>query len=128
MSAKSGIEYADAAWPIVAGCDYESPGCKNCWAVKDSWRLAHNPNAKIHNAYFGTVDKRPGGRLVWSGIVRPLWNRLEWPLHWKKPRRIFVSPMADLFHPAGPDAFISRVSPVARSRRMSCGEVPRGSE
>jgi protein gp37 len=99
VSEHSTISWTDATWPIVAGCDYESPGCSNCWAVRDSWRMAHNPNPKIHNAYFGTVDKRADGKLVWSGVVRELHARLDWPLKWRKPKRIFVCSQSDLFHP-----------------------------
>lgn len=108
MSNGSLIGWTDATWPIVAGCEYASPGCSNCWAVRDSWRLAHNPHPAVHNAYFGTVDKRADGKLVWSGIIRELWNRLDWPLAWKKPRRIFVCSQADLFHPQVSADFIAK--------------------
>ncbi len=107
MSSNTAISWTDATWPIVAGCQYESPGCSNCWAVRDSWRLAHNPNPKVHNAYFGTVDKTKDGKLVWSGIVRTLPDRLAWPLRWRKERRIFVCSQSDLFHPKVPFEFIA---------------------
>lgn len=107
MSEHSPIGWTDATWPIVAGCDYVSPGCANCWAVRDSWRMAHNPNPKVHSAYFGTVDKQDSGKLVWSGIVRTLPLRLDWPLKWRKPRRIFVCSQADLFNPKVPFEFIA---------------------
>lgn len=107
MSEHSPIGWTDATWPIVAGCDYVSPGCSNCWAVRDSWRMAHNPNPKVHNAYFGTVDKQDSGKLVWSGIVRTLPLRLDWPLKWRKARRIFVCSQADLFNPKVPFEFIA---------------------
>lgn len=107
MSENSPIGWTDATWPIVAGCDYVSPGCSNCWAVRDSWRLAHNPNRKVQDAYFGTVDKQESGKLVWSGIVRTLPNRLDWPLKWRGFKRIFVCSQADLFNPKVPFAFIA---------------------
>lgn len=107
MAEDSTISWTDATWPIVAGCDYVSPGCSNCWAVRDSWRLAHNPNPKVHNAYFGTVDKQASGKLVWSGIVRTLPNRLTWPLKWRGSKRIFVCSQADLFHDKVPFEFIA---------------------
>ena len=107
MADHSTISWTDATWPIVAGCEYASPGCSNCWAVRDSWRLAHNPNPKVHNAYFGTVDKLPSGKLVWSGIIRPLPERLDWPLKWRGFKRIFVCSQADLFHPKVPNEFIA---------------------
>lgn len=109
MSEHSPISWTDATWPIVAGCEYASPGCSNCWAVRDSWRLAHNPNPKVHNAYFGTVDKRPDGKLVWSGIVRELWDRLDWPLKWRGEKKVFVCSQADLFHQRVSFEFIAAV-------------------
>lgn len=109
MSDNTAISWTDATWPIVAGCDYVSPGCSNCWAVRDSWRLAHNPHRKVHEPYFGTVDKRPDGKLVWSGVVRTLPQRLDWPLKWRKARRIFVCSQSDLFHQKVPFEFIAAV-------------------
>lgn len=107
MAENSTISWTDATWPIVAGCDYVSPGCSNCWAVRDSWRLAHNPHRSVSDAYFGTVDKQESGKLVWSGIVRTLPQRLGWPLRWRKPRKIFVCSQADLLHPKVPFEFIA---------------------
>jgi len=108
----STIGWTDATWPIVAGCEYESPGCSNCWAVRDSWRLAHNPHPKVREAFAGTVKKTDAGALVWTGVVRPLPERLDWPLRWRVPRRIFVCSQADLFHPKVPDEFIADVFEV----------------
>lgn len=107
MGEHSTISWTDATWPIVAGCEYASPGCSNCWAVRDSWRLAHNPNPKVHRAYFGTVDKLPSGKLAWSGVIRPLWDRLDWPLKWRGFQKVFVCSQSDLFHPKVPNEFIA---------------------
>lgn len=107
MSQSSDISWCDATWPIVAGCEYVSPGCSNCWAVRDSWRLAHNPHRKVSDAYFGTVDKTDAGKLVWSGIVRELPLRLGWPLKWRGNKRVFVCSQADLFHRKVSNEFIA---------------------
>lgn len=107
MSEHSPIGWTDATWPIVAGCEYVSPGCSNCWAVRDSWRLAHNPHRKVSDAYFGTVDKTDAGKLVWSGIVRELPARLNWPLKWRGHKRVFVCSQADLFHRKVSNQFIA---------------------
>lgn len=112
MSDNSNIPYVDTTWPIVAGCAPASPGCAHCSAIRDSWRLAHNPNLKVSAPYARTVTKRADGRLAWSGIIRPLHDRLNWPLKWKKPRTIFVCNLADLFHPAVPYAFIDQACAV----------------
>jgi protein gp37 len=114
MSEHSAIGWTDATWPIVAGCTYESPGCSNCWAVRDSWRLAHNPHDKVRRMFEGTVKKTEDAKLVWTGLVRPLPERLDWPVKWKAPRRIFVSNMSDLFHPAVPFEFVDEVYAVMR--------------
>ena len=99
MSDNTGIEWADATWPIVAGCTHISEGCENCYAAKlTSGRLRHLPE------YSGLAEH---GRF--NGTVRCLTDRLDWPLHWRKPRKIFVSDMADLFHEAVPDEFIVAV-------------------
>jgi protein gp37 len=77
--------------------------------VRDSWRLSHNPNPKVADAYAGTVERQPNGQLDWTGVIRPLHDRLDWPLRWRKPRRIFVCNEADLFHPDVPEGFIAQV-------------------
>jgi protein gp37 len=123
VSEHSPIGWTDATWPLVGGCEYVSPGCSNCWAVRDSWRMAHNPNPKIHNAYFGTVDKQASGKLVWSGIVRPLWDRLAWPLKWRGSKRVFVCSQSDLFNRKVPFEFIAAAFGVmarARSTPSRC--------
>lgn len=107
MAEHSPIGWTDATWPIVAGCEYESPGCSNCWAVRDSWRLAHNPHLVVSSAFTGTVRKTDAGALVWTGLVRPLPQRLVWPLKWRKARKIFVCSQSDLFHPKVPFDFIA---------------------
>lgn len=90
MSDGSKIEWTDATWPVVAGCDKVSSGCRGCYAIRDSWRLSHHPNPKVSEAYAGTVAKTEGGKLGWTGLVRPLPQRLDWPLKWRKPRKVFV--------------------------------------
>lgn len=106
MARTTGISWCDATLPIVAGCDYESPGCSNCWAVRDSWRLAHSPYPHISAAFKDTVRKTDDGKLVWTGLVRPLPDRLLIPFTWKTPLKIFICNTADLFHPKVPDRFI----------------------
>lgn len=107
MSEHSTISWTDSTWPLIAGCEYESPGCSNCWAVRDSWRLAHNPHAAVRDAFAGTVRKTDAGALVWTGLVRPLPERLSWPLKWRKARRVFVCSQSDLFNPKVPFEFIA---------------------
>lgn len=98
---KTSIEWTDASWNPIVGCTEISPGCANCYAARlSASRLAHVP------AYKGltkieTDNATRGGaarHVRWTGEVRFLPERLEEPLHWKKPRRIFVCDMGDLFH------------------------------
>lgn len=111
MSDGTQISWCDATWPVVVGCDKISPGCQHCWAINDSWRLSHNPNPKVSEVYAGTAKKTAGG-LNWTGVVRPVPQRLDWPLRWRDPRRIFVCSQADLFHEGVPDDYIDKVFAV----------------
>lgn len=94
MGDNSKIEWTDATWSPVLGCNKVSPACKHCYAEPITHRLAKNPNAKIAKAYAGLTNEN--GRF--SGISRFLPDRLSKPLKWKKPRKIFVNSMSDLFH------------------------------
>ena len=83
---KTGIEYLDYTWnPIVMRCTRISEGCDNCWHLRTCDRLKHNPRMMM-NIYAGKNSPWPD----------PL--RLTEPLHHKKPARIGVQFMGDLFH------------------------------
>lgn len=97
---KTSIEWATDVWNPVTGCTKVSQGCKNCYAktLHDMRHKAYQEGKHVPLQYakpFETVQLHP--------------DRLELPLHWKKPRRIFVNSMSDLFHPDVPDDFISDV-------------------
>jgi len=72
-------------------------------------RLSGRPEPALRDVYGGLVTPRADGGLDWTGIVRMLPERLEQPRHWGRPRRVYVCPQADLFHPQVPDEFIERV-------------------
>lgn len=91
MGEKTGIEWTDATWNPVTGCTKLSPGCDNCYAENIALRFAGT------KAY-------PNGFEV---QLRP--DKLSQPLRWKKPRRVFVNSMSDLFHKDVPDQFIAQV-------------------
>jgi protein gp37 len=84
------IEWTDATWNPVTGCTKVSPGCDNCYAktFAERWR--------------GT----PGHHFERGFDLTPRPERLDQPMRWTKPRRIFVNSMSDLFHAGVPDAFI----------------------
>jgi len=81
----TGIEYVDETWNPVTGCSWVSAGCDNCYA------------------------RRLAKRFGWDFTPRAHPERLEQPLHWKKPRRILVPSMGDLFHPDIDGRFIADV-------------------
>lgn len=106
MGDKSKISWTDASWNPVVGCSRVSSGCERCYAERVSHRLASNPVTKA--TYQGLTVER-GGRPVWSNVVRAVPERLDQPLRWKRPRRVFVNSMSDLFHEQVPDEFIDQV-------------------
>lgn len=100
----SKIEWTDATWNPTVGCSIVSPGCHNCYAMKMAKRL----RAMGRPEYQDVVDD--AGR--WTGKVSTLDDRQIEPLTWKKPRRVFVDSMSDLFHDDVPDEFIDNVFAV----------------
>jgi protein gp37 len=93
MSDNSKIEWTDASWNPTTGCTKVSPGCDHCYAetFAERWR--------------GT----PGHYYERGFDVQLRLDKLDQPLRWKKPRRIFVNSMSDLFHDDIPDDFIADV-------------------
>lgn len=104
MAGISEIEWTDVTWNPVAGCTLASSGCTNCYAMRMAARL----QAMGHSKYAGTTRKS-GNRYVWTGHVNIDSSSLSAPLEWRKPKRIFVNSMSDLFHSDVPDEFIRQV-------------------
>ena len=107
--ADSAIEWTDATWNPVAGCSVISPGCTNCYAMRMAARL----EAMGVEKYRG-LTRKSGRRHVWTGKVRCDPVALDAPRSWRKPRRIFVNSMSDLFHEEIPAEFVARVWSVMR--------------
>jgi protein gp37 len=96
MADFSTIEWTDATWNPVTGCTEISPGCDHCYARTFAERFRNVP-----------------GHPYQQGFDLRLWpERLELPLRWRRPRRVFVNSMSDLFHEAVADDFIRRVFEV----------------
>lgn len=93
MADKSSIEWTDSTWNPVTGCTKISAGCDNCYAERFSERWRGTPGHPFENGFDLTLRA----------------ERLEQPLRWRQPRRIFVNSMSDLFHKDIPNEFISRV-------------------
>ena len=102
--ASSDIEWTEATWNPLAGCAIVSPGCSNCYAMRMAARLQAMGMAK----YAGTTRKS-GKRHVWTGRVNVDTTALYAPLAWKKPQRIFVNSMSDLFQDRADEKFIRQV-------------------
>jgi len=98
------IEWTDVTWNPVAGCAILTSGCTNCYAMRMAARL----EAMGVEKYAGLIRKS-GGRAKWTGKIRLDYASLALPATWKKPRRVFVNSMSDLFHPGVPPSFIGEV-------------------
>lgn len=108
MSDRTEIAWTDATWPIVNGCRRVSRGCGaadggGCYAERlAATRLAHTPK------YAGLAKMTTDGPR-WTGETRLWAEHLDWPLRWKRPRRIFVADMGDLFYEGVRDEDIEAV-------------------
>ena len=96
MADKTGITWCDASWNPTTGCTNVSPGCDHCYAETFSERWRGTPGHYFETGF--DVQLRP--------------DKLDLPLRWKKPRRIFVNSMSDLWHDEIPDDYIAQVFAV----------------
>jgi protein gp37 len=94
MSDKSKIEWTDATWNPIRGCTKVSPGCKHCYAETFAERFRGVKNHPFEQGF----------------DLRLVPEKLDEPLKWKRPRRVFVNSMSDLFYEKVPDDFIVRVA------------------
>ena len=97
------IEWTDRVWNPVRGCSIVSKGCRSCYAMKQAHRFS-GPGGK----YEGLTTLTNGGP-VWTGKVVTVPSKLQEPLSWRKPQRVFVNSMSDLFHEDVPFEFIDDV-------------------
>lgn len=98
MAQSSPIEWTESTWNPVTGCTKISPGCKNCYAKRMSERLRLMGQANYVNGFDLTLQPQALGL----------------PLRWKKPQRVFVNSMSDLFHEDVPLTYIQEVFDVMR--------------
>jgi protein gp37 len=96
MSYHSKIEWTDASWNPILGCTKISPGCQNCYAEALAERFRGVPGHPFERGF----------------DLRLVKEKLTLPLDWRKPRKIFVCSMSDLFHEGVPDDYIARVFDV----------------
>ncbi|HZS72418.1 MAG TPA: phage Gp37/Gp68 family protein [Candidatus Acidoferrum sp.] len=93
MADGTAIEWTDATWNPVTGCTKISRGCDNCYAE----RFAERFRGVVGHPFSTGFDL----------TLRP--ERLEQPLGWRRPRRIFVNSMSDIFHKDIPTSFVDKV-------------------
>ncbi len=93
MGNKSAIEWTDATWNPATGCTKITRGYDNCYAERLAERFRGIPGHPYEHGF----------------DLRLRWDRLAQPRSWKRPRRISVNSMSDLFHKNMPAAFIDRV-------------------
>lgn len=100
--ADSAIEWTDRVWNPTTGCDRISPGCDHCYALTLAKRLKGMGQPKYQN----DGDPRTSG----PGFALTLHpDTLDDPLRWRKPSKVFVNSMSDLFHQDVPVEFITEV-------------------
>jgi protein gp37 len=93
MPDRSAIEWTDATWNPITGCRKVSPGCAHCYAELFAERFRGVPSHPFEQGF----DLR-----LWP-------TRLELPKTWRRPRRIFVNSMSDLFHEDIPNSYVQQV-------------------
>jgi len=107
MAEHSAIEWTDATWNPVTGCTKVSPGCKHCYAERLAWRLQAMGSRRYRDGFAVTLQP----------------DQLTLPLRWRRPRRIFVNSMSDLFHEAVPLDYIRQVFAVMAEARRHVFQV-----
>lgn len=125
MSATN-IEWTDFTWNPVRGCNRKSKGCINCYAEHQAARIVRMDRGRGipegQGAYDGLVEMTSQGPK-WTGKISEVWDALDTPLRMKKPRRIFVNSMSDLFHDGVSDEFIAEVLAHAAYARQHTFQI-----
>src|ERR1700674_3058 len=96
MADGSAIEWTQATWNPVTGCDKVSPGCAHCYAETFAERFRGVPGHPYEQGF----------------DLRVVPGKLAEPLRWRSPRMVFVNSMSDLFHDDVPDPYIRAVARV----------------
>lgn len=112
MQKTTSIEWTDHTWNPFVGCNIVSAGCKNCYAMRQAYRLEH---AFDFPSYRG-VTKKVNGAAVWTGKVnRASDARMLEPLSRREPSKYFVNSMSDFWHPEAEDQWRHEALEVMRA-------------
>jgi protein gp37 len=113
MSTNTGIQWTDATWNPIRGCSRVSEGCRNCYAEAVAARFSGHGQTDE-----GLARRTSNGAPRWTGKIMFVEKHLEDPIRWRKPRRIFVNSMSDLFHEGVTDEQLDRIFAVmAKAQR-----------
>jgi len=96
MADRANIELTEATWNPITGCSPVSPGCRRCYAARFAKQTAGRCGHPKDDPFSITVHE----------------NRMAQPIHWKRPRHIFVGSMGDLFHSGIPENALQLVFAV----------------
>lgn len=113
MAAKSKISWTGSTWNPIRGCDPVSPGCKYCYAVRMAHRYDWGKGLTVIRS----------GRPGWSGRIDFARHKLDEPLRWQKPRRIFPCSGSDLFHEKVSFEYIAAMFGVMAAARRHTFQV-----
>ncbi len=117
---RSKIQWTDRTWNPVRGCSRVSEGCRFCYAERQAARFAlavrrdGHMIPRVEPGPFNGFAEMRDGEPRWTGKVALIPDKLDEPLRWRKPSRVFVNSMSDLFHEKLSDADIQKVFDVMR--------------
>ena len=101
------IEWTEELWNPVTGCSPVSPGCGHCYAQRAAQRLVGRCGYPKDDPFQVTLHP----------------ERLEIPLQWRRPRRVFVCSMGDLFREHIPPDYIAAIFGVMAATPRHCYQV-----
>ena len=93
MGDATNISWTESTWNPITGCDEVSPGCDHCYAKTLAERFRGTPGHYFERGF--------------DVVLRP--DKLDQPLRWTRPRRIFVDSMSDVFHKDVSDDYVAQV-------------------
>src|SRR5512138_537500 len=121
---ETSIQWTDRTWNPVTGCTKVSAGCKYCYAERVFPRAYSRDRVPIIK---NGRDPDPANDAHFRSRqftdVRCHEGRLEQPLHWRKPQRVFVNSMSDLFHEDVPFEFIDQVFAVMKKASVHTFQI-----
>lgn len=123
MADNTGIEWTEASWNPVRGCSRIKPECVHCYAEVQAARIQRMDRGRGIPVGQGSYDGLLANGGQWNGKITMVPDLLDQPLRWKRPRRIFVNSMSDLFHENVDDYFIRQVFDVMAQAKQHTFQI-----